>query len=121
MQTKTFANYTFACEFLKKHYNWFSHQANAYLYKNSYRTHRGGEVSVRLPLWTMRNKLTVAYTKLVDQLRKTNQTDLMDAERSSIIIDNLIEEYSLNDEQLTDDEMQYLMDGISLYVRVVTA
>ena len=65
--------------------------------------------------------MTIAYTVIVSQLRNIPLTVLQDDEKSSIIIDNLIEEYSLNDEQLSDDEMQYLMDSVAHYVDVVIA
>ena len=66
----------------------------------------------------MNNKLLTAYTKVVDRLRDFPQADLSDDERCAIILENVVDEFSLNDELLTEDEWHDIYDKASFYLHV---
>ena len=68
----------------------------------------------------MRNKSLVAYTRICGRLRDIPLSDRKDPERCAIIVDNLVEEYNTNDEELTEDEMQYLLEAVCFYAEVTT-
>ena len=67
----------------------------------------------------MNKKLLVAYTVVIDRLRSFPQADLEDGERCAIILEGVVNDYSMNDVELNDDEWKDIYDKASFYLDVI--
>ena len=67
----------------------------------------------------MTSKLINIYTHIVDNLRSFPRVDLLETERFSIILENVLDDYSKNVECLNEDEWNHLYDQVSFYYDTV--
>ena len=67
----------------------------------------------------MMSKLTTIYTRIVDMLRSFPRVDLLDTERFALILENMLDDYSKNVEELNEEEWNHIYDQVTFYYDTV--